>query len=169
MSKIKTIIEILIAIPFVILAIFLVVIMFPFYILSLPFQWLREKKYNKEYGEFLLSNNGKNFFCYNNRKQGRAFIEEQILPKLPSEIEVLFLNGRQLETNEYDKKFLSRAIYGFRNYTRFPHLLKIRNGEPVDCSINSEVFNCLNQEKNGSEVFVRINEFFEMTKMTPQD
>ena len=158
----KTLKNILIGIPFGILALSLVILAIPFCIIILPISWIREKIYKKKYKEYLLTIEGKNFFCYNNRKKERKYIEEQIIPNLPEEVEIIFLNGKTIESDKYDSGHLSRAFYNFKNYTRFPQLLKIRNGEPVDISLNKEMFDCLNQGKSESNIFNKINSFFEL-------
>ncbi|MCF1191995.1 hypothetical protein LRR18_10405 [Mangrovimonas sp. AS39] len=164
----KTIKNILIAIPIGILTLCLIVIALPFFIIASPFLWIREKKFKKEYLEYLQAIDGSNFFCYNNRKKGRQYIEDEVIPNLPEEVEVLFLNGRKIESDKYDTKFLSRAFYGFKNYTRFPQLLKIRNGETIDSSINAELFHCINQDGDKNELYSKIDAFFELKIKTTQ-
>ena len=163
----KTVKNILIAIPIGILVLCLIVIALPFFIIASPFLWIREKKFKKEYLEYLETIDGCNFFCYNNRKKGRQYIEEEVIPNLPDEVEVLFLNGRKIESDKYETKFLSRAFYGFKNHTRFPQLLKIRNGETIDSSINAELFHCINQDGDEKELYSKIADFFELKIKTP--
>ena len=148
----------------IILFIILTIIFLPITILLAPFEWLRSLQFKKEYEEYLRQIDGKNFFCYNNRRKGYQFIKEEILPFLPEEVEPIFLNGKKIETDTYRTKFLSNAFYSFKNYTRFPQLLKVRNGEAIDCSINSELFLCLNQGKDNELIFNKINDFFELKK-----
>ena len=164
----KTIKNILSAILIGILFLCLIIIVIPFFIIVSPFLWVKDKRFKKEYNEYLQTIEGKNFFCYNNRKNGREYIEEQIIPNLPSEVEVVYLNGRKIESQMYEPKYLSKAFYGFKNYTKFPQLLKIRRGKAIDCSLNSELFNCLNQGKNANEIFLKMNDFFQLkNKTTP--
>lgn len=160
----KTVKNILIAIPIGILALCLIAIAIPLFIIISPFLWIKEKKFNQEYLEYLKTIEGTNFFCYNNRKKGREYIEKQIIPNLPEEVEVIFLNGRKIESDPYEQKYLSRAFSGFKNYTRFPQLLKIRNGEAIDCSLNSELFNCINQGADENRIYTKMIDFFELKK-----
>lgn len=157
MNRIK---NILIAIPIIILAICVFIIVIPFILIASPFNWFADRKFNKEYSEYLNRIDGANFFCYNNRKKGRKYIEEQIIPNLPNEVEVIFLNGRKIESNKYESKYLSKAFYKFKNYSRFPHLMKIRDGKAIDCSLNSELFNSINQGADENRIYSKMNQFF---------
>ncbi|MDW3652622.1 MAG: hypothetical protein R8P61_36430 [Bacteroidia bacterium] len=130
-----------------------------FLILS-PLFWYQERIFKKKYQAYLRELEGKNFFCYNNRKKGRNYIEEEILPYLPIGIEVLFLNGRDLESEPYTKEFMSRVFHEFKYYSRFPQLLKIRDGKAYDASLNQELFLCLNQAKSRALWEEKMLEFF---------
>jgi len=158
----------LLAIAFAIITLTLFVAALPLIIIASPIAWIKRKKYKKKYVNYLLSIDGANFFCYNNRKKGLKYIEERIVPNLPDEVEVLFLNGRKIESKKYDSKFLSDIFYGFKNYSRFPQLLKIRNGEAIDCSLNPELFNSLNKTIDENAVFSKMNEFFQLKENTKQ-
>ena len=136
------------------------IVMFPILLVISPFNWWSRKNFDKKYKAYLQSIDGKNFFCYNNRRNGHGFIVENILPKLPGHVETIYLDGKEVQS-DYEQKFISNAFYEFKNYARFPHLLKIRNGKVVDCSINSEVFQCMNQGAEETVVFSKIEVFFE--------
>ncbi|WP_218598873.1 hypothetical protein [Polaribacter sp. NJDZ03] len=77
--------------------------------------------------KFLNENEGKNFFCYNNRKKSKDYIEKSILLSLNKDVEIVYLKGRNIES-KYNKEFISEALYGLKQYSKFPHLMKIRNG-----------------------------------------
>ena len=130
------------------------------FLIIAPISWYKEKLFRKEYQAYLHELEGKNFFCYNNRRKGRAYIESEIIPDLPQGVEVLFLNGRKLESGPYKKEFLSRAFYEFKHYNRFPQLLKIREGKAYDASLNHELFLCVNQDKSRMLWENKIQEFF---------
>ncbi len=158
MSKLK---EILILIPIVLLTLMISIIVLPFaLILAVP-GWLENRRFDREYRQYLRTIDGKNFFCYNNRKKGFDYIQTQILPGLPREVEPLFLNGKSIESN-YESRFMSKAFYSFQHYSRFPQLLKIRSGKAVDCSLNTELFSCLNHGKDKELIFHKMEDFFEL-------
>ena len=158
----KTAKNILLEIPIGILALSMLVIAIPIFIIVGPVLILQEQKFIKDYKEYLRSIDGSNFLCYNNRKKGRTYIEEQIIPNLPSKVEILFLDGQNIVSGKYEKKYMSRAFYNFSNYTRFPQLLKIRDGKAIDCSLNGELFRCINQGADKSVIDRKINDFFQI-------
>ncbi|MCL5127729.1 hypothetical protein [Algibacter sp. L4_22] len=150
---------------------FIIVIGIPLAILSipvmlffLPIDYFNKKRFEKKYSEFLTKNNGKNFFCFNNRKNSKEYIEEIIAPNLLESIEIVYLNGKKIES-EYDSEFISAALYGLKKYNKFPHLMKIRNGKLIDKSINNAFYSVLNMNKSKTELLNKINMFFELNKI----
>ena len=124
----------------------------------------KESGLKKKYSDFLTENSGKNFFCYNNRKNSKKYIENEIIPNLTDGIEIVYLNGKKVES-EYNAEFISEALYKLKNYSRFPHLMKIRNGKLIDKSINNPFYNVLNLNKPKNELLAKINRFFELTEI----
>jgi len=68
-------------------------------IISIPIGYFNRKKFEKKYADFLNHNNGRNFFCYNNRKNSKNYIEENIIPNLSDNIEIVYLNGKKIESD----------------------------------------------------------------------
>lgn len=145
-------------------AFFAALISIPIMIILAPIAWFREKIFQKKYNEYLISLNGKNFFCYNNRKKGLECIRLEIIPNLPSNVEIIFLNGKKIESELYNPIFLSETFNDFKNYEKFPHLLKIRNGKAFDCSLNAELFSYINNGKSKNFIDDKIEQFFELNK-----
>lgn len=135
--------------------------MLPFIILISPFFYFRRKKFEKEYSHFLIKQNGKNFFCYNNRKNSKRFIEEVIIPSLSKNVEIVYLNGRKIES-EYPKEFISNILFNLKTYNKFPHLVKVRDGKLHDKSINNIFYSILNQHTSQTKLLTEINQFFEI-------
>ena len=133
-------------------------------IILYPFHFFQRKRFEKKYAEFLTDNNGKNFFCYNNKKNSKEYIEKQIIPNLTNVIEIVYLNGKKVES-EYHNEFVSEALYKLKDYSRFPHLMKIRNGKLIDKSINNPFYNVLNLNKPKNELLTQINRFFELNEI----
>lgn len=158
MRKIKESIE---SIFLISIGMLISIVLLPFYFLMTPFFYFRRKKNEKEYSAFLIEQNGKNFFCYNNRKKSKQFIEEVIIPHLSKDIEIIHLNGRKIES-KYPKEFISNILHSFKTYNKFPHLVKVRNGKLVDKSINNIFYLILNQNKPQSRLQTEINLFFEI-------
>jgi hypothetical protein len=156
--------DILIIIPIVLLGAIVLLISLPFIIISYPFSWLRNKKFENDYREYLIQLEGKNFFCYNNKQSSKDFIENELIPNLPESVELIYLNGR-IPESKYEKKFISHILYQFKNYQGFPQLLKIRNCETFDDSIRSDVFNTINQNKSTDGLFIKILNFYKTSEM----
>lgn len=126
----------------------------------IPIGYFQRKRFEKKYAEFLNENNGKNFFCYNNRKNSKQYIEENIVPNLNDGIEIVYLNRKKVES-KYNSRFISEALYGLKHYNKFPHLMKIRNGKLIDKSINNPFYGVLNMNKPKADFLNKINLFFE--------
>tara|TARA_B110000046_G_C12754494_1_gene298188 strand:- start:3 stop:500 length:498 start_codon:yes stop_codon:yes gene_type:complete len=156
--------NILAFIVFLIIGIPIFILFLPIMIVLYPIHFFQRKRFEKKYSEFLTSNNGKNFFCYNNRKNSKEYIEEQIIPNLTDGIEIVYLNGKKVES-EYNVEFISEALYKFKNYSGFPHLMKIQNGKLIDKSINNPFYNVLNLKKDKTELLTKINRFFELNEI----
>ncbi len=138
-------------------------IFFIYLIIIYPFDYYKRKKSTKEYNAYLATIEGANFFCYNNRKKGFNYIQEEILPQLSPDIKILFVNSRRIEIDGYDFRHLSTALHSFKNYSNFPHLLKIRQGKTVDASISPQFFNCLNNGARKEVLIEKINAFFNVS------
>lgn len=159
MKKIKEIINFLSA--FIIVSI-VFLFSIPFIILFFPFSYYKRKKFEKQYSEFLKLNEGVNFFCYNNRKKSNQFIENEIIPNLKNDIEIVYLNGKKIETKNYRIDFISKALFSLKYYSKFPHLMKIREGKLIDKSINSLFYSIKNQNKSKDKLLEVVNDFFEI-------
>ncbi|NQX37593.1 hypothetical protein SAMN05421820_103416 [Pedobacter steynii] len=116
--------------------------------------------FRQEYQEFLLSIEGKSFFCYNNNTRSQLFIEAIVLPVLSPEVNVIFLNGKTPES-DFSRRFISQMLYGINDRTGFPYLLKVVNGEVLDQSANNELFNTFNQNKAPDQLLHKINAFYQ--------
>ena len=155
----KKVIEILKLIPWIILGGICMLLSLPFMMIVQPFISIRNKIRERQFNEYLKQLEGKNFFCFNNNSKSLDFIEDNILPNLPENVEVIFLNGRTPES-AYERKFISHALYGLRNYHGFPHLLKIRNGVAMDESVNNELFNTIQQNNSINDFLELLADFF---------
>ena len=164
MKKLKKGSHILVFVLFVIVGIPIFVLSLHLLLILYPIQYLQRRRFEKKYSDFLSEINGKNFFCYNNRRNSKKYIEEEILPNLTDGIEIVYLNGKKVESN-YNVEFISQALYKLKNYGQFPHLMKIRNGKLIDKSINNPFYNMLNRNTSKNEFLTKINRFFELTEI----
>ena len=144
----------------------LLIVTLPFLLIIVPIAYFQRKQFEKKYAKYLMEISGKNFFCYNNRKNSKEYIEKNIIPYLDSQIEVVFLNGTVVES-DFDNKFISEALYKLKHYRKFPHLMKVRDGKVIDRSINNPFYEVLNMKKAKANLLSTVNEFFNMhTKET---
>ncbi len=127
-------------------------------IIVTPFTYYVNWRSKRNLTKYLRKIGDKNFFCYNNRTDAKDFIEKELIPKLDKDIELIYLDGRQPKSS-YAGDHISLALYNLKNYTRFPHLLKIRDGQVVDESVNNEFFNTT-QNKPMDKLLNDINAFF---------
>jgi len=154
LKKLKTIVLIIfVGIPLFIIAL-------PILLFFIPTQYYLKKQLEKKYTTFLDKNNGKNFFCYNNRKKSKNYLEKDIIPNLTGKIEIIYLNGKNVEANQ-DAENIAQTLLKLKNYTKFPHLIKIREKKLIDKSINNSFYNVLNLNKPKNELLNQINHFFE--------
>jgi len=158
---VKNISEKFVGFLFILFGIIISVLVIPLILIFYPFGYFQRKKFERKYSKFLLQNEGKNFFCYNNRKNAKEYIETYILPDLSDRIDIVYLNGKKVES-AYAKEFISHALYGLRYYKRFPHLMKIREGKLIDKSVNNIFYTIRNQNKPKEKMLNEMNEFFEI-------
>ncbi len=126
-----------------------------------PVSYFQRKSKENKFAKFLVEHNGKNFFCYNNREDVKKYIEDKIIPKLNDEIEIIYLNGKKVES-EYDEYFIAKALYSLKHYNRFPHLIKIRDNKLIDKSINNYFYNTMNLNTSENNFLLEVNSFFEL-------
>lgn len=120
---------------------------------------------NKRLETYFRGVGDKNFFCYNNRSDAKDYIETHLLPHLDYEIELIYLDGKTPKS-AYQQEIIAQVLYDFKDYTRFPHLVKVRDGKLIDKSINNAFFNTMRQNKPMEQLIAEINYFFELETET---
>jgi hypothetical protein len=119
-----------------------------------------EKKFQKEYKEFLRRVNGSRFFFYNNRRSSVEFAKDAIVPQLQPTTNVVFVDGEDIDCGP-DSKFVSHMLYGVKERKGFPYLIKVVNEEPMDYSVNNLFYNTMTGKKPLTPLLQRINAFYE--------
>ncbi|MCV6631165.1 MAG: hypothetical protein OIF50_15040 [Flavobacteriaceae bacterium] len=160
--------NILAIVLFIIIGIPIFILFLPVMIVLYPIRYFQRKRFEKKYAEFLSENSGKNFFCYNNRKKSKKYIEDKIIPRLTGEVEIVYLNGKKVES-DYKAEFISEALYKLKTYSGFPHLMKIRDGKLIDKSINNPFYNVLNMNQPKDKLLIKIHGFFELAQINNLD
>ncbi len=148
---------------FLLLIIILLMLFSPLILMFCLIGYFQEREFEKRFLIFLAEIEGENLFWYNNRRKGKDFIEVNILPKLDASVKIVYLDGNDIHSI-YDRAMIQRCSAHFSNYSRFPHLLKVRNGQLLDESINNQFFNVVNQKKDKDNLLKTIHQFFEMTE-----
>lgn len=139
----------------------LYLLLLPFLLLAIPFQYWNRKQLEKQLAAFLKEQEGKNFLCYNNKEKTKLYVEQQLLPELGKPIEVVYLEGKKVISNT-NPALLSAMLYQLQHYAGFPHLLKIREGQLLEHSINNLLHNALNSTQTKEKVVQQIHCFFEL-------
>lgn len=155
--------EIPIIIFLLIVGVSLPILLLPLIVIYFPFLFFQRKRFKKRYSNYLLTIEGKKFFCYNNRKNNHHYIEKNILPNLTNDIEPVFLEGKRIR-NEDNGEYLSHMLLNVSKRKGFPYIIKISNGKALDISINNEFHNFKSQNKNPEDLIVLINASFENLK-----
>ena len=119
-----------------------------------------EKKFKKEYEEFLRRVNGSRFFFYNSRRSSVKFAKDTVVPQLQPTTNVVFVDGEDIDCGP-DSKFVSHMLYGVKERKGFPYLIKIVNEEPVDYSVNNLFYSTMTGKKSLMPLLQRINAFYE--------
>ncbi|MNE30044.1 hypothetical protein D3C80_1235430 [compost metagenome] len=155
--KLKSVVSVLLLILILVPIGVLIIAILPLFLLliSKPNQVVRDQAYRT----YLRSIEGTKFFCYNNRRNSEDYIERYVIPNLPPDVKLIYLDGK-IPLSDYEKEFISTALYRIKDRGGFPYLLRVVDGEMLDCSVNNEFYNMLNQHKNPDKLLRQINEFY---------
>lgn len=158
----KTIKDIFNAIFGVVVAAIVIIITFfilIFVFIGEVFKYPARARQNNMYKEFLEGLEGEQFFCYNNRRATKAFIENEVLPLLDPRIKIIYLNGK-MPVSEYELLGVKTMLYDIEDRKGFPYLLKVKNGKVYDESINNTTYIALQNPKQMELLLNKINVFF---------
>lgn len=111
-----------------IIGILLPVLFLPIILVYLVFDFFHRKRFKKRYHNYLLSIEGKKFFCYTNRKNNHHYIEKNIIPNLIGDIEPIFLEGKILRS-KYIQEYISHMVVAVSDRKGYPYLIKIIKGK----------------------------------------
>ena len=157
--------EIPVIIFLIIIGIPLSILFFPVILVYLIFEFFQKKRFKKRYSNYLLSIEGKKFFCYNNRKNNHHYIQKNIIPHLLNDIEPIFLEGKRIRVED-NREYISYMLLNISERKGFPYLIKISNGKALDRSMNNEFYNFKSQNKNPEDLLILINKSFDNLKST---
>jgi hypothetical protein len=141
---------------FILACILLIIPCIPFILI---YSYFSDKIFEKEYRVYLERMNGACFFCYNSRKSSFEFAKNVVVPALEPTVQVVFVDGRDVQFGN-DSKYLSRMLDSIQERKGFPYLLKIKNGQVIDMSVNNQFYNILVGRKPIAPLLERINTFY---------
>ena len=136
----------------------LVVVLSPVFLFFEIKMHFDKKEEEQKFADYLKRMDGACFFCYNSRKSSVDFARETIVPQLAPTIQVVFVNGKNIE-DVPEKQFVSRMLYDVKDRKGFPYLLKIKNGQVLDCSISNQFYGIMQSNKPIGQMLERINSF----------
>ena len=120
------------------------------YTIFYPFIYFEDKKISREFKNKLVQHNGMELFTYTSRKNSKTIIERDILPNLPKELTVVYLDGRK-PTSSLEPLLVSQILYRIKNIG-FPNIVRISDGDIKDVSIKKEFYEALNKGSSMNEL-----------------
>ena len=144
-------------IAFIISFILLIIPCIPFILIYAHFS---DKAFEKEYKLYLERMNGTCFFCYNSRRSSIDFAKNIIVPALRPNIQVVFVDGKDVESGN-GSKYISKMLYSIQERKGFPYLLKIKDGQVLNMSVNNQFYSILIGRKPITPLLERINTFYD--------
>ena len=142
-------------IAFIIGFILLIIPCIPFILIYAHFS---DKAFEKEYKLYLERMNGACFFCYNSRKSSVEFAKNVVVPALEPDIQIVFVDGKDVKSDN-DSKYISKMLYSIQERKGFPYLLKIKDGQVLDMSVNNQFYSILIGHKSITPLLEIINTF----------
>lgn len=128
----------------------------PIFLASLPFIRLRDRRNDKEYTQFLADQEGSILFIYTSKKKTLEFTRNEIVPGLPSDVQVVYLNGKIPESN-LERKHVSTLLYRIRPNGGFPLAVRILEGRTQVWSLNKKLNEAL-QKRQPDVLFHSLND-----------
>lgn len=164
-KKINDVLSYLVVGAFLLATIIIVALVFlpclPFILIWSHFS---DKKFQKAYNLYLQQMNGACFFFYNNRKSSVAFAREVIAPGLAPNVQRVFVEGLRITVKD-EQGLISHMLAGVKDRKGFPYLIKIVDGQVLDCSVNHQFYNTMASSKPIAPLLAQINSFYTSTAL----
>ncbi|RYE20393.1 MAG: hypothetical protein EOP45_11125 [Sphingobacteriaceae bacterium] len=74
------------------------------------------------------------------------------------------MDGRDVQSDD-DSKYISKMFYSIQERKGFPYLLKIKDGQVLDMSVNNQFYSILIGRKPITPLLERINTFYNSTTL----
>lgn len=152
--------------PFDLLVIILFGLLFvlfaPIILLYVIYRYVRSLTDEWRFKRYLRANDGATFFAYTNKASSERYVEENILPYLPSDTTVIHLAGKKGRVHMGgDLGLLAYVVSSMREADGgFPYASKIVNGILVTKSMNDRLYSAIRREIDAEQINERILRFY---------
>lgn len=140
----------------------LAIVLSPLLIPLLAFLYLKDKLGEFRFNRYSKANNGAKYFAYTNRQTSQKYVEQNILPELSKDIEIMYLGEKGRVNLGDDSKFHDRIVWAMKAVPGgFPYISKVANGNLVTESINNRLYSAITRGAESEQIVVRIKKFFQ--------
>jgi hypothetical protein len=148
---------------FILLLIVLAILLSPIILPYLLYPYIRSKIENRGFRKYIRANEGARFFIYTSRRTSDRWVKENVLPFLPSDTRIVYLQDSRRPINlGDDQPFLEQFIYRVRGTPgSFPYVAKISRGKLVSISINRQLYSAITRKADADGVNKVIAKFLE--------
>jgi hypothetical protein len=144
-----------------ILVILVLVLLLPIIIPFLIIDSIRTAFANRQFRAFLAANEKAKFFCYTARRTSVDYVKEHILPKLPADVNVIYLDDRKnaIVSIGDEVPFLVQLVASIKTKGGYPFAAKIVNGKMVSISVNNRLYSAIRRRAGADVINRRIARF----------
>ena len=138
------------------------IVLSPIWIPFFAFVYIDQKIDDYRFRKYLAATGDKNFFCYTNKQSSQQFVENNVIPFLPADVEVLFVSSKRLIDLRKKNGFPDRIIGKMRELKKgFPCVAKISGGRLITESVNHEIYEAIQRKKDPGPIVEKISRFFD--------
>lgn len=140
---------------------FILLILLPILLPLIVLSYFQERIDRLRFAGYLKANEGAKFFAYTNKQSSQKYVETEILPFLPKDVQVLFLSGKGRINLGDEHKFTLRIIWSMKAAKGgFPYVSKVANGELVTESANNRLHSAIRRGVGSEKILKQIEKFF---------
>jgi hypothetical protein len=137
------------------------IILSPIWIPILAIVYISNKIEAVRFRKYLSTGEGAKYFCYTDKYSSKAFVENNIVPFLPPDVEVLHVSSKRLVNLGKHGAFSHRIAIEMKAMKKgFPCVAKISGGRLIAESINQQLYNAIYRKKDARQIVETINRFF---------
>ncbi len=146
-----------------VLSVTLIILLSPILLPLAAYGFIKNKIEEAKYRRYLATHERSMFFAYTDKASSKNFVEEEILPQLPSQTQVFHLAGKKGRYNMGEDFGLLAYVVGNMRETQggFPYIAKVVRGELVTESINNKVYSAIRRGIGPEAIVERVLKFYE--------